>query len=100
MYCSKCGKEIDDEAVICINCGCQIKELQAELSQRRSWVVTLLLCLFFGGLGIHRFYTGYIGIGFAQLLTLGGCGIWTLVDFIMILTNSFKDSNGNLLVKN
>jgi len=47
------------------------------------------LCLFgllFGLCGLHRFYMGDIGIGIAQLLTLGGCGIWQLIDFIRILT--------------
>jgi len=53
-----------------------------------------LLCFFLGGLGIHRFYLGYTGLGIAQLLTCGGCGIWALVDFIMILTGSVKDSEG------
>jgi hypothetical protein len=33
------------------------------------------------------------------LLTLGGCGIWALIDFIIIIVGSFKDANGNLLVR-
>jgi hypothetical protein len=56
-----------------------------------------LLCWFLGGLGIHRFYLGYSAIGVIQLLTLGGCGIWALVDLIMILTGSLKDSDGREL---
>ena len=63
-------------------------------SQQKDWLTTLLLCLFLGWLGVHRFYTGHTVIGVIQLLTLGGCGIWVLVDFIMILTNSYRDSNG------
>ena len=66
---------------------------------QKDWLVALLLCLFIGGFGGHRFYTGHIGIGVAQLLTLGGCGIWTLVDLILILTNSYTDSNGRPLRK-
>ena len=62
--------------------------------QQKDWLTTLLLCIFLGWLGIHRFYTGHTVIGVIQLLTLGGCGIWVLVDFIMILTNSYRDSNG------
>jgi len=67
--------------------------------EQKDWLVTLLLCIFLGGLGIHRFYTGHIGIGIIQLLTLGGCGIWALIDLIMIVTDKYKDSNGQPLLK-
>ena len=60
-------------------------------------IVAALLCWFLGSLGIHRFYLGYSAIGVIQLLTLGGCGIWVLVDLIMILTGSLKDSDGREL---
>ncbi|MCH8981163.1 TM2 domain-containing protein [candidate division KSB1 bacterium] len=40
---------------------------------------------------LHRFYVGKIGTGILQLITLGGLGIWALVDFIMIVTGNFKD---------
>ena len=64
----------------------------------KSKVVAALLCFFLGGLGIHRFYVGKIGSGILMLLTSGGCGIWALIDFIMILCGSFKDSDGRPLV--
>lgn len=67
------------------------------MQQQRSYVVTLLLSFFLGGLGIHRFYTGYIGLGILQLLTFGGCGIWALIDFIRIFFNNFKDADGQEL---
>ena len=61
----------------------------------KNWLATLLLCLFLGGIGVHRFYVGKVGTGILQLITLGGCGIWTLIDLIMILTGNFKDGQGN-----
>ena len=68
-------------------------------AQPKDWMTTLLLCIFLGWLGVHRFYTGHIAIGIIQLLTAGGCGIWVLIDFIMILTDSYRDSNGLPLVR-
>lgn len=65
-----------------------------EQTTNKSQLVALLLCLFFGVLGIHRFYLGYIGIGIIQILTAGGCGIWVLIDLILIITGDLKPKNG------
>lgn len=63
----------------------------------KSKVVALVLCFLLGLLGVHRFYVGKIGTGIIQLLTGGGLGIWTLIDFVMILLGKFTDKNGNQL---
>ncbi len=62
----------------------------------RSWTTTAFLCMFLGWLGVHRFYNGRVVSGIFQLLTFGGFGIWTLVDLIMIFTDSFTDDMGLL----
>ena len=98
-FCSNCKAETTPEALICMKCGVSLKHDNIIYGDEKDWLTTLLLCFFLGVFGIHRFYTGHTAIGVVQLLTLGGCGIWALVDFIMIIVGSFKDSKGNLLVK-
>jgi hypothetical protein len=97
-YCSNCKSETDPNAEICMKCGVGLGKKRIK-GEERDWLTTLLLAIFLGGLGVHRFYTGHTLIGVVQLLTLGGCGIWALVDIIMIATGKFEDAQGNLLVK-
>ena len=67
-------------------------------NSEKGFVATLVLCILLGWLGVHRFYVGKTGTGILMLLTLGGLGIWQLVDLIVIAVQKFKDSKG-LLIK-
>ena len=67
----------------------------AAAASGKSQLVALLLCLFVGFLGIHRFYLGYTWQGVVQLLTLGGFGIWALIDLIKIITGDLKLKGGS-----
>ncbi|GAA3748502.1 hypothetical protein GCM10022225_35740 [Plantactinospora mayteni] len=66
---------------------------------QKSWLVAVLLCLFLGTIGVHRFYVGKIGTGILMILTFGGFGIWTLIDLIMILVGKFDDKQGQALAR-
>jgi TM2 domain-containing membrane protein YozV len=65
---------------------------------QKNYVTALLLSLFLGSLGVDRFYLGYTGLGIAKLLTFGGLGIWSIIDFIMIATRKITAANGSALV--
>lgn len=60
----------------------------------KSRLAALLLCFFFGYLGIHRFYVGKVGTGLIWLFTAGFFGIGAIIDFIMIIVGSFTDQAG------
>ncbi len=93
-FCHNCGGITDWWAEVCPGCGAK---LQKGSMGGRSWLTTLFLCIFFGAIGIHRFYTGFVLVGLIQLLTLGGVGIWAMVDLIRIILGSYRDSEGNPL---
>ena len=57
----------------------------------RSRLAAVLLCVFLGFLGAHRFYLGKTGTGVLMLLTLGGFGLWMLYDLILLVVGSFRD---------
>ena len=77
----------------------QVQELKTEVptpkpapaSGEKSQLTALLLCLFLGTIGVHRFYLNYPGIGVIQILTLG---VWALIDLIMIITGDLKPKDG------
>ena len=101
--CSKCGKTISladykQYGGYCREC---LEEKVAKRTEFRTsekdWITTLLLCVFTGVLGIHRFYVGKTGTGILYLFT-GGCfGIGVLIDLIHIVTGKFEDADGNII---
>lgn len=60
-------------------------------------LATALFCGFFGFLGVHRFYVGKVGTGVLMILTMGGMGIWTVIDFIFIVLGQFRDKEGRVV---
>lgn len=64
----------------------------------KSFTTAILLSFFLGVIGVDRFYLGHVGLGIGKLLTLGGCGIWALIDFILIATRKVNDSMGRPLI--
>ena len=110
-FCKHCGQKIAEAAVICPHCGCQVEEIKkAETAQPNIVInnsnsnvntntninggyggkpknkgVAFLLCLFLGGLGIHKFYEGRIGMGILYLFTVGIFGIGWFIDCIILL---------------
>lgn len=84
------GEEVEDYVA---------PEVPEGAEPEKSWMTTLLLCIFLGGLGVHRFYVGKIGTGILWMITGGVFGIGYLVDLIKIICGKFTDKSGNLIQK-
>jgi len=98
-YCHACGSVIDAMAVVCPRCGVMQHDAALALQSEKRVVPALLLCFFLGVFGAHRFYVGKKGTALLQILTLGGFGIWVLVDFILIATGHFRDREGDRITE-
>ena len=111
-FCKHCGQKIPEAAVICTHCGCQVEDIKKPeqpnivinntntnanvnananvtpamlgIRTKNKWAA-FFLCLFFGGLGVHKFYEGRIGMGILYLFTCGLFGIGWTIDTIVLL---------------
>jgi hypothetical protein len=101
-FCPKCGHELLAVGDYCSQCGLPIppdERLYDEPdASARSRLVALLLCIFLGYFGVHRFYVGKIATGVIWLATGGLFGIGYIVDIIMIAFGNFSDIDGNRLM--
>ncbi len=108
MFCRNCGKEIDDQAVVCVHCGVAVAPngIANANPNAKSKLAAGLLGIFLGCYGVHNFYLGYTKTAVVQLLiTLLTCGvgalvsgIWSLIEAIKILTGSINvDGHGQPL---
>ena len=84
-------EEFDSQKEKLLNSSSPVRDSQ--------WVVTLLLAFLLGVIGAHRFYVGKTGTGILMLLTLGGLGIWVLIDLILIVTGQFTNKDGEKIAR-
>ncbi len=96
-FCQACGATTNPLAEICIKCGIRLTKAEAADISPKSRLVVTLLAWFLGEFGAHRFYLGKIGTAIAMLLTIGGLGIWALIDFILAVSGNMKDKEGKLI---
>lgn len=112
-FCSNCGNELAEGADVCVKCGKMVGSSPVQTGSKNK-VAAALLAIFLGVYGAHNFYLGHTSKAVTQLvLTLVGMFtwifiigifflmatvIWAFIEFIMILTGSIKDSDGNALV--
>ncbi|NBU32194.1 MAG: TM2 domain-containing protein [Actinobacteria bacterium] len=63
----------------------------------KDFVVASVLSWLLGVFGVDRFYLGYTALGILKLITFGGCGIWALIDFVLLITGNLPDAQGRPL---
>ena len=94
-FCATCGSEMELDAS-CQVCGTRV---DSTVDSKKSAIVAIVLCLaaYLGVGGLHRFYVGKIGTGILMLVTMGGFGVWALIDLVIIVVGRFRDSDDHLM---
>nr|CAH8875514.1 unnamed protein product [Trichobilharzia regenti] len=76
--------------VLCLGRRVFRRMVPCDWSSGKSYALTVILSLFFGGLGVDRFYLGMWIEGLGKLFSFGGLGLWSIVDFILIVSGYIK----------
>jgi len=97
-FCQACGVKTSPLAEFCVKCGAGLgaKAVAGDVSEK-SRLATTLLAWFLGQFGAHRFYLGKIGTAILMIFTLGGLGIWVLIDLIYAVSGNMKDKEGKVI---
>jgi len=98
-FCQTCGFSTQAEDILCHKCGAKLSRLAeptriVSVKPRNTTALLAVLPALVGVNGVHQFYLGKIGIGIAMFLTLGGVGIWTIIDLVIILQGKMMDKEG------
>lgn len=70
-----------------------------KMPRQRHFLAAFFISFMWGSFGVDRMYMGYWGLGILKLLTLGGLGIWTIIDFAFIATGFMKDKQGRPMLQ-
>ncbi len=96
MFCPNCGNQCNDNAVICVKCGCALRKQAANIPNClpvKSRAVYIILWLLLGAFGVHNFYAGRVGLGVTELILMilnvlfFVLFFWTIICPILMILN-------------